>query len=274
VQALQHNTVVKCADVPLISSSFRSAMDSATRHDTAGSYSHWTDTLRSNTGLDTLVVRVSTELADTDAAWMALARGLQHNARISSLEVVGSYNGALTSLLSYTASRALGSVLESAACGLTRLTLRSLTLAHQGLDALCQGLASNVSLRVLELQHLEWDDETELWMPLLKAVARTKASLQRLSIVECDLDLDRYGSESTDCDTNDDWNVGHDNSEHHLRHPLYTLVSRPGTTLRDLRITECQLGMAELEALCQGLQVSSCLVQRLDLSGCDHWPLY
>jgi Leucine Rich repeat len=120
---------------------------------------------------------------------------------------------------------------------------------------------------------LEWDgdnDEAELWMPLLKAVARSKASLQRLSIVECDLDLDHCGSESTDCDTNDGSNVGHDYSEHHHHHhPLYTLVSRPGTTLRDLRITECQLGMAELAALCHGLQVSSCLVQRLDLSGCD-----
>jgi Ran GTPase-activating protein (RanGAP) involved in mRNA processing and transport len=245
VEALQYNTVVKSVDLSIPDASALdidyTAVEDNERIPVYESYSYLLDTLNSNTGIDALTVRH----VETDAAWTALCTGLQRNSVIQEVSL-GNNTSVTATGLSATACEAMQDLLMHTRT-IQCLSLKCFELGNrQSVEALCKGVQANQSLQELVLQQIE----TEHFFLLLEALARTEAPLEKLSIIDCDLNFVEgimYG----------------------CVHPLTSLVSSTNlTTLKELRITESMLGSTEVAALCEGMKINT-TVQLLDLSGCD-----
>lgn len=262
VKALQHNTAVKSVDLSIPAAAAASASSAVVDDDSTmnkdneripnkhhrhqdSSYSYLLDMLNNNTGIDSLTVRN----VESDDAWTALSTGLQSNFGVREVVIGDTTTTVNATVLSVAACEAVRDLLRHTST-IQRISLKCFSVDdRQCMEAVCTGLQANESLRELALQQIE----SKHFSLLLDAIAKTEAPLEKLSIINCDLD---FTNDERCCDQQ-------------KVHPLTSLVSCTSLiSLKELRITECILGSAEIAALCLGMEVNT-TVQLLDLSGCD-----
>lgn len=249
VEALQHNTAVKSVDLSIPASSIKTdymaVNDNEIIPEQEETYSYLVDTLSNNTGIDTLTVRH----VESDAAWTALSTGLQRNTSIQEISF-GDTTSITATALTTTACEAVRDLLtktKSIEC----ISLKCFALERKpAMKALCTGIQLNRTMKKLVLQQIE----SEYLFLLVEALTKSKAPIEKLFIIDCDLDFEE--------------GTGQYSSNRQV-HPLTSLMSSTNLKkLRELRITECIVGTTEVAAVCEGMKYNT-TVQLLDLTGCD-----
>jgi Ran GTPase-activating protein (RanGAP) involved in mRNA processing and transport len=249
VESLQHNTVVKSLDISIPPTTEDnnetdfSAVEINERipNQEEKSFVYLYDMLRTNTAIDTLTVRD----VQSDDAWIAISSGIKLNTSIREV-TLGNNANLWSTNLSLVACHSLRSLMVGAS-NMKCLRLKSYSIMDvHCVREICIGLEQNSGLKEIALHSIECDE----FPMILESIAKSKARIEKLSIIDCDLCFGVY-----DHDTNG--------------HPFTKLFSDiPTTSLKQLRLTECTIGLEEIAALCEGIKFNSSL-QLLDLSGCD-----